>query len=123
MKKIALPLVLFGAAGLAGCATYDRYGYGNDPYGYGYGYPSGSYGYPSGGYHGRGGPDFAEAAAEACLNQAQRYGRAYLGQVRQLSRDTMRVSGTVDSSRYYGRAGFGCSFRADGRITDFDIGR
>ena len=67
-----------------------------------------------------GGQTFQDAAAEACANEARRYGSVSITDVRAQSSSTMRVNGVVDTNGYSRRA-FGCSFREDGRITDFDI--
>ena len=67
-----------------------------------------------------GGQTFEDAAAEACVNEARRYGSVSVTDVRAQSASTIRVSGVVAANGYSRRA-FGCSFREDGRITDFDI--
>ena len=85
---------ILGSIGTMGSA------YGS-PYGYGYG----------------GG--FSQAAASACANYASRYGAVRVTSVRQTDYDRMRVYGHV--SRGYGTDDWGCTFRSDGRVTDFDI--
>jgi len=102
MRRPLLPFLVAGLLPLGGCA----YGLGD------------SYG---GGAYGMGGPGFEAMAADACGAQAARYGRAQVTQVRQISRSTMRVHGTIDAGYGYQRRSFACSFRDDGRITDFDI--
>jgi hypothetical protein len=67
-----------------------------------------------------GGQTFEDAAVEACANEARRYGSVSVTDVRAQSSSTMRVNGVVAVNGYSRRA-FGCSFREDGRITDFDI--
>ena len=67
-----------------------------------------------------GGQNFEDAAAEACANEARRYGSVSITDVRAQSASTMRVTGLV-STNGFDRRSFGCSFREDGRITDFDI--
>jgi hypothetical protein len=114
----ALPLAL----GACTTSPYGGYGY-NDPvtsaigvlgtvlggqrayspYGGGY---SGGYGY--------GGGNFSQAAVNACGNYASRYGQVAITNVRQTSNDKVHVYG------YAGNRDFDCSFRSDGRITDFD---
>ena len=89
---------------LAGCAFSDMLG----------GYDR------NGGYYGQGGPNFEEVAADACAREASRYGRPAVRDVRRAGSSAMRVTGTVDVSNY-GRRGFGCTYRQDGRIVDFDI--
>ena len=68
-----------------------------------------------------GGQSFQDAAVEACAREAQRYGRVQVTDVRAQSSSTLRVQGIVDTNNGFDRRGFGCSFREDGRITDFDI--
>lgn len=110
---------------LAACAT-SPYGYGANPVGaiigsigtLGSGYGSGYGGY--GGGYGYGG-NFSQSAAQACASVASRYGGAVqVTSVRQADRnDRLRVRGYVQ--RGYGADDWGCTFRSDGRITDFDI--
>ena len=122
MRKRLFLLAAFGLP-LAACATspYGS-GYGSDPlstilgsigtmgsaYGSPYGY--GGYGYGAG---------FGQAAASACANYASRYGAVRITDVRQTSSDKVHVYGLV--SRGYGSDDFDCSFRSDGRISDFDL--
>ncbi len=122
MRKIYAPL-LASTLALGACAT--------SPYGAGYGgmggplevllgsvlgasqSSSGQYGHS--GY----GQDFQQAAVQACGSTASRYGQVGIRNVQQVSSSTLRVYGVV-SNGYSGR-NFACSFRSDGRITDFDI--
>ncbi len=121
MKKSALSIALVGSLSLAGCATY-----GSDPFGsvlgsvLGSGYNSGNY-YNNGGYYGQGGPSFQEMAVETCANQAQRYGQVRVTNVQQVRNDTLRVNGSIAVNGGWQQRGFYCDFRADGRITGFDI--
>ena len=120
MRK-SLLLIASVALPLAACAT--------SPYGSGYGADPlstilgsiGTLGSGYGGYgqtaYGYGG--FSQAAANACANYASRYGAVRITNVRQTSSDRMHVYGYV--SRGYGGDNFDCTFRADGRISDFDI--
>lgn len=103
MRKILLPLLVAGALPLGGCVAGlgDILG-GGDRYG-------------------RGGPNFEAMAVDACGTEASRYGRAQVTQVTQASRSTMRVSGMVDTNYGYNRRSFTCTYREDGRITNFDI--
>lgn len=120
MRK-TLPLVAALTLPLAACATspYGT-GYGADPVStilgsigtLGSGYGQSGYGYGYGG-------GFSQAAVQACANYASRYGMVRVTNVRQTSSDKIHVYGTV--SRGYGGDGFDCSFRSDGRISDFDI--
>jgi hypothetical protein len=72
-----------------------------------------------GGGQNQGGSNFQQAAVNACGNHASQYGQVQVRDVRQQSRDTLRVYGVVGSN--YGNRAFECSFRSDGRITDFDM--
>ena len=125
MRK-CLPLLAAAALPLAGCATspYGYNGYGS-PYGsaYGYGYNDpvtaviGALGQSYGGYgYGSGS---SQAAVNACGSYAARFGRSTVTSVRQTSGSRMKVYGY--SNRGYGRDNWDCTFRSDGRITDFDI--
>ena len=114
MRKIFLiPAILAGTLTLGGCAQYGGgllgTGYGNDRYDDRYG---SNYGYNRGG-------DFERAAADACGREASRYGRARVDEVNQEGRDTVIVTGYIDSRKRRGDGRFGCTFRSDGRITDF----
>ena len=114
MKKLTLAIIAAGSISLGGCAGF------GDPTG-GLGTVLGSVlgGGGGDGYYGQGGPDFQEVAVDACGNQASRYGQVRITDVRQASRDTMHVHGTVSNN--FQQRSFGCAFRSDGRITDFDI--
>ena len=70
------------------------------------------------GAQGRGGADFQTMAIDACGAEASRYGQVAITDVQAASRSTLRVFGTVDTSHQ--RQSFACSYREDGRITDFD---
>ncbi len=119
MRKLSVPLIIGSTLALGACAT--------SPYGGGMGggpleailgtvLGAGQQGYGQQGY---GQSSFQQAAVNACGRAASRYGQVSIRNVRQVSRSTLRVYGTV-GSRYGGR-NFACSFRSDGRITDFDI--
>ena len=123
MRK-SLFLVAAGALPLAACAT--------SPYGSGYGYGAdpvsaiigsigtmGSAYSPYGSGYGYGGGGFSQAAAQACAGYASRYGAVRVTSVRQTDGDRMKVYGYV--SRGFGSDNWDCTFRADGRISDFDI--
>ena len=131
MRKLSLPLILGSTLALGACATNPYGGYGS-PYGSQGGLDAvlgavlgaaGSGGYGSqgyGGYGGYGAQSFQQAAVQACGSTAARYGgRVAIRDVRQSSRSTLRVYGLVGTR--YGTRDFACSFRSDGRITDFDI--
>jgi hypothetical protein len=128
MRKILIPIAALPLA-LGACTTSPYgggYGYGADPVtsaigvlgsvlgsqgGYGRSYGYNNYGYGSSG--------FSQAAVNACANYASRYGRVSVSQVRQTSSDKIHVYGYANTG--YGGRDFDCSFRSDGRITDFDI--
>ena len=117
--------------GTYGNGTYGNGTYGNGTYGNGT-YGNGGYGYPNQGY---GNQSFERAAVDACGAQAQRYGRVSVDNVEMRSRDTLRVRGMIEANAGYNAAGYGsygnaierrtftCSFRSDGRVTDFDTQR
>lgn len=110
MRKTYTPLAAIVALSLGGCATS----------------PLGGMGGPLesvlGSVLGAGQNDsnsFERAAINACGNYASQYGQVQMRDVRQQSRDTLRVYGIVGTN--YGARNFECSFRSDGRITDFDV--
>lgn len=113
LAAVALPL--------AACTTYGS-GYGG--YG-GYGYNpvasvigalgSSSYGYGGYGYGG----GFSQAAVNACASVASRYGPVRITSVRQTSSSRMKVYGYAQ--RGYRLDNWDCTFRSNGRISDFDI--
>jgi hypothetical protein len=127
-----------GAYGVYGNGGVYNGGYGNGTYGNGTygngGYNNGGYAYPSQGY-GYGNQNFEQAAVNACASQAQRYGRVSIDNVELRSRSTMRVRGMIEANAGYNAGGYGnygagverrtfdCSFRSDGRISDFDTQR
>ena len=123
MRK-SLYLIAAMALPLAACAT--------NPYGTGYGADPvsqilGSIGTLGGGYGGYGqsgygygyGGGLSQAAASACASVAARYGPVQVTSVRQSSYDRVKVYGYAQ--RGYRTDNWDCTFRSDGRITDFDI--
>ena len=118
MRKAITPLILAGALAVGGCASYGGYGGMGGPYDVLGSVLGGVIGGSNSGY-GYGNQNFEQAAVNACGNQASRYGRVSITDVRQQSNNTLRVYGVVDNN--YRRDDFACSFRSDGRITDFDI--
>ena len=123
MRK-TLPLLAALALPLAACAT----GYGADPLSQilgsigtlGSGYGNTGYGYGNTGYgYGYGGQGFGQAAAQACASVASRYGPVQVTSVRQVSSSSVKVYGYAQ--RGYSTDNWDCTFRSDGRITDFDI--
>jgi len=118
MRKLMIPTLVAGALALGGCTSVLPAVLGSVLQG-GLGQGGGGYGYPNQGY---GNQDFQQAAVNACGSQASRYGRVSITDVRQASSSTLRVYGMIDSGNY-DRRSFTCSFRSDGRITDFNLGR
>ena len=111
MRNSPAFLIMAGALALGGCAT--------SPFG-GMGGPLEQVlGSVLGAGQNDGNNDFARAAVNACGNHASQYGQVQVRDVRQQSRNTLRVYGIVGTN--YGNRDFECSFRSDGRITDFDI--
>jgi hypothetical protein len=109
--RMSLPLVAALALPLAACATSPYgYGYGSNPYGV-----LGSIGALGSGY----GSSFSQAAVNACAGTASRYGRVSIREVRQVSSSSVKVWGYASNG--YRNEGWDCTFRSDGRITDFDI--
>jgi hypothetical protein len=119
MRKLMIPTLLAGALALGGCSSVLPAVLGSVLQG-GLGQAGGGgYGYPDQGY---GNQNFQQAAVNSCGQQASRYGRVAINDVRQVSSSTLRVFGTIDTGNY-DRRSFACSFRSDGRITDFNLGR
>lgn len=115
MRKSPAAILIAGALALGGCAT--------SPFGGGVGGPlEAVLGQVLGGNGSRdnGGSNFQRAAINACGNQASQFGQVQIRDVRQQSRNTLRVFGIVNTN-FEGSRNFQCSFRSDGRITDFDI--
>ena len=110
MRKSFSSLAIIGALSLGGCAT--------SPYG-GMGGPLEAVLGSVLGADQSGGNDFQRAAVNACGNYASQYGQVSVRDVRQQSRDTLRVYGLIGTN--FGTRDFECSFRSDGRITDFDV--
>ena len=126
MRKSLIPRIAALALPLGACAT----GYGADPLGQilgsigtlgsaGYGQTGyGNYGYPAGYGSGYGG-GFSQAAAQACGSYASRYGQVSIRNVQQLDSNHVKVFGYVNQG--YRNEGWDCTFRSDGRVTDFDL--
>ena len=108
---MALPLAACGYS-YGSTYGYDRYAY--DPYSYGYS-PIYSVGILGSAY----GSSFSQAAVNACANYAAQFGAPRVTSVRQDSSSRMKVYGYVN--RGFGTDNWDCTFRADGRITDFDL--
>lgn len=113
----SLPLIAALALPLAACATSPYGGYGANPLGAILG-SIGSLGAPYSYGSSYGGGGFSQAAVNACAGTAARYGQVQVRQVRQVSADSIKVWGEVYG---YRNASWDCTFRSDGRITDFDI--
>ena len=113
MRKVLIPAIAAGTLLLGGCAT----GYGGSPLGGILGSVLGG----GGGYNDNNLSQFERAAVNACGQQASQYGRVSISDVRQTSRDTVRVDGRIDTYDR-NRDQFTCTFRSDGRIVDFRLG-
>ncbi|WP_206675180.1 hypothetical protein [Alteripontixanthobacter muriae] len=109
MKNGILPVLVAGTMLLGGCAA----GVGGSPLG-------GIFGSVLGGNVRNDNDRFERAAADACGREAARYGRVAISDVRQTSRDIVRVDGRVLTRDRYERR-FSCIFRSDGRIVDFRV--
>ncbi len=114
MRKSFLPIFLAGTLALGGCSSVLPAVLGSVLQGGGQG---GGYG---GGYGDQryGNQNFQQSAVNACGNQASRYGRVSISNVRQISSSTLNVQGTIETGNFQRRS-FTCSFRSDGRITSF----
>ena len=120
MRKLFLPVLAVASLSIAGCATSPLGGYGmGGPLEAVLGSVLGGGGVLGSGQGNYGNTNFQQAAVNACGNEASRYGQVSIRDVRQKSSSTLRVYGVVGSN--YGSREFECSFRNDGRITDFDI--
>ncbi len=106
MKITILPVLAAGTMLLGGCAA----GLGG----------GGLFGDILGGNVRNDNDRFERAAANACGREASRYGRIAISDVRQTSREIVRVDGRVQTRDRYERR-FSCIFRSDGRIVDFRI--
>ena len=113
MRKSFLPVILAGSLALGGCTSVLPAVLGSVLQG-GLGGGLGGGGYDQG----YGGQQFQQAAVNSCGQQASRYGRVSIADVRQVSNSTLRVFGRVDSGNFQQRS-FTCDFRSDGRITNF----
>ena len=113
MRKSTSALIGAGALALGGCMSGPLGGGGMG------GPLEAVLGQVLGGSQNNNGSNFQQAAIDACGNHAAQYGQVSIQDVRQQSSSTMRVIGMVGSN--YGSRNFQCSFRNDGRITDFDI--
>ena len=114
MRKLMIPTLVAGAMALGGCSSVLPAVLGSVLQG---GLGGGGYGSADAGY---GSGNFQQAAVNTCGQQASRYGQVRITNVQQVSSSTLRVYGTVSTGGYSQR-NFACSFRSDGRITDFDI--
>ena len=119
MRKITIASVLASTLLLGGCAQTGLEGLGGNPM-------AGILGSVLGGGLGtqnvnNSNDDFARAAVNACGQQASQYGQVSISDVDQTSRSSVRVDGRIAQNNYQQRS-FTCSFRSDGRITDFRIG-
>ncbi|MGX7894115.1 hypothetical protein [Tsuneonella sp. HG222] len=114
MHKLFIPTLLAGSLALSACAT--------SPYGMGGGDPLGGL---LGGILGSQSPQnnqtqFQQQAANACAQEASRYGRVAISDVRQTERDIVLVYGRVQTQSGAQRD-FNCAYRSDNRIVDFQM--
>ena len=108
--RLSLPLIAACALPLAACAASPYgYGYGSDPVYGNIGALGGAYGFSG----------MNQAGANACANYASRYGRSSVSRVQQLDANHIKVFGYT--SRGLRNEGWDCTYRSDGRITDFDL--
>ena len=111
MRRSSSVILIAGALALGGCMTSPLGGMG--------GPLEQVLGSVLGGGQNNGGSRFQQDAINACGNQASQYGQVQVQDVRQQSGNTLRVFGVVSSN--FDSRNFQCSYRSDGRITDFDI--
>ena len=62
-------------------------------------------------------------AVNACTQQASQHGQATVNTLQQMGRSTLRANGTIAANGSYPQRSFTCTFRSDGKITDFRLGR
>ena len=116
MHKKAVTVLLAGTLALGGCAAGPG---GVNPWGDILGsILSGG----AGQGYGNTNDQFQTAAINACGDQASRYGQVRITDVRQVSDSTLQVEGVIAVKDGYQQRSFTCSFRSDGRITDFRVG-
>ncbi len=65
---------------------------------------------------------FQNAAMNACTQQASQHGQATVNTLQQIGSSTLRANGTIAANGSYPQRSFTCTFRSDGRITDFRLG-
>ncbi len=61
------------------------------------------------------------AAVNACTQQASQHGQATVNTLQQIGSSTVRANGTIAAKGSYPQRSFTCSFRSDGKITDFRL--
>ena len=119
MRKITISTILASTLLLGGCMTgLEGLGGGNPIGGVLGSVLGGGLGTRDVGY---GNNDFERAAVNACGNQAAQYGQVSISSAERTSNYDVRVNGRIAQNSYQQRR-FTCSFRSDGRITDFRIG-
>lgn len=62
------------------------------------------------------------AAVSACTQQASQHGQATVNTLQQLGRGTLRANGVIAANGAYPQRSFTCTFRSDGKVTDFRLG-
>ena len=61
------------------------------------------------------------AAVNACTQAASQHGQATVNTLQQIGSSTVRANGTIAANGSYPQRSFTCSFRSDGKITDFRL--
>lgn len=114
MRKLMIPTLIAGGLALSGCAsvlpmvlgTVVQQGIGAATRGSRAAIPS---------------PQLQNAAVNACVQQAAQHGQASATTIQQISNGTLRVVGTVAANGPFQQRSFACSYRSDGRITEFRL--
>lgn len=113
MRKTMVTTAVAGTLMLGGCASLGGLGGGSGGFGSILGSVLG------GGQSGQSNlNEFERAAANACGEEAQRYGRVSLSSAEQVNRDNVQVRGRIVTNNRREQQ-FVCTFRSDGRIADF----
>jgi predicted membrane-bound mannosyltransferase len=63
-----------------------------------------------------------EATVSTCTQQSSQHGQAAVKTVQQISSGTIRANGVIAANGSYPQRSFTCTYRSDGRITDFRLG-
>ena len=62
------------------------------------------------------------AAVSACTQQASQHGQATVTTLQQVGGSALRANGTIAANGSHPQRSFTCTFRGDGKITDFRLG-